>query len=610
MTKTNIRAERQRAIQNQIARLERRLAPLRAFSNRVSWLRVGVFFAGLGTAVVVGTQINALVGGGVLLVATLMFIAVVLYHQRLERWVDTLATWRAFRADQLARMTHDWERVLNHSFAGGRDANLALDLDLTGVRSLHQLLDTTLSRQASQLLADWLTTSHPQIEQVHARQAIVRELLAFTHFRERFGRTFRVVLREPLEGEKLAQWLATNSEASRLRWALPVATGLVALNLVLVALSVFGDVPAYWIFSLLIYLAFYIFNQSWLGEAFGALSRMEAELTRFNALLRFLERARYEGYPHLAELCAPFRAAHNPPSTYTRKINLVAIGVGVRSNPVFGLVLNLIAPWDFLFAYLTERYRVQVVALFPEWWRICYHLDAYMALANFAYSNPDYAFPTIARTAQPIFAAQNLGHPLIPHTQNVRNDFSFDALGEIGVITGSNMAGKSTFLKSVGVNLCLAYVGAPVVATALRATPLRLATCIHISDSVTDGFSFFYAEVKCLKRLLVELQTRHELPLLFLIDEIFRGTNNRERLLGSRAFIQALLKEQGVGLVATHDLELAHLAEQYSQIHNYHFRDDVADGKLVFDYKIRTGACPTTNALKIMRMEGLPIPTE
>jgi len=110
--------------------------------------------------------------------------------------------------------------------------------------------------------------------------------------------------------------------------------------------------------------------------------------------------------------------------------------------------------------------------------------------------------------------------------------------------------------------------------------------------------------------LLVELQTRHELPLLFLIDEIFRGTNNRERLLGSRAFIQALLKEQGVGLVATHDLELAHLAEQYSQIHNYHFRDDVADGKLVFDYKIRAGACPTTNALKIMRMEGLPIPTE
>ncbi|MBI5304609.1 MAG: hypothetical protein HY868_20915 [Chloroflexi bacterium] len=604
-----VRSARQRAIEREIKRLERRLVPLRILSNQVSWLRVGTFFAGLGAAVSIGAQVNALAGWSVFAVAAMIFLAVVLYHQRLERWVDTFTTSRAIRSDQLARMTHDWEHMANLTFAHARAKTLALDLDLTGPRSLHHLLDTTLSRQASQLLADWLTQDHPALEQVHARQSIVRELVSFARLRERFGLTFRLVLREPLEGEKLVQWLSVAFDAHRLKWALPAATGLVALNFILVALNLWAGFPAYWIFSLLFYLAFYIFNQAWLTTIFGALSRMSAELDRFSVILNFLENVPLGSREHLARLCAPLCDAAHPPSAYTRKLRLVAVGVGLRMNPVFGLALNLIAPWDFFFAYLTVRSRAQVVELFPTWMRVCYELDAYMALANFAYLNPAYTFPDITRDAQPILAVQNLGHPLIPHAQSVRNDFLFDALGELAIITGSNMAGKSTFLKSVGINLCLAYAGAPVVATHFRAFPFRLATCIHITDSITDGFSYFYAEVKCLKRLLEELKTRDDSPLLYLIDEIFRGTNNRERFLGSRAYIQALLGENGVGLLATHDLELAGLAEQRPQVRNYHFRDEVADGKLVFDYKIRRGPCPTTNALKIMRMEGLPIPT-
>jgi DNA mismatch repair ATPase MutS len=203
-----------------------------------------------------------------------------------------------------------------------------------------------------------------------------------------------------------------------------------------------------------------------------------------------------------------------------------------------------------------------------------------------------------------------LGHPLIPAQRRVCNDFVFHAMGEVAILTGSNMAGKSTFIKTIGVNLCLAYAGGPVAAVWLRSLPLRLHTCIRISDSIADGFSYFYAEVKCLKRLLQELQEPHPAPVLYLIDEIFRGTNNRERLLGSRAYIQALLAERGCGLVATHDLELAHLAEQNPQVRNYHFRDEVQDGKLVFDYRLHPGPSPTTNALKIMALEGLPVPTQ
>jgi DNA mismatch repair ATPase MutS len=169
------------------------------------------------------------------------------------------------------------------------------------------------------------------------------------------------------------------------------------------------------------------------------------------------------------------------------------------------------------------------------------------------------------------------------------------------------MSGKSTFLRTVGVNLSLAFAGGPVDARLLRTAPFRMRTCIRIQDSVTDGISYFYAEVKCLKSLLAELEGEHDRPLIYFIDEIFRGTNNRERLIGSRAYLEALAGKFGAGLVSTHDLELVQLADELPPIRNHHFRDEVAEDRLIFDFKLHRGPSPTTNALKIMRAEGLPI---
>ncbi|MBI5034112.1 MAG: hypothetical protein HZB51_26630 [Chloroflexi bacterium] len=605
-----LRSARQRAIERHIARLERRLVPVQIASDRISWLRAGVFIAMLIVAAILGFQGNVLGCLLALLVGLLLFFAVVWYHRGLEHWIDVFKTWRAIRSDQLARMTHDWECLDRYFPTKNRTTSpLELDLDLTGPRSLQQLLDTTQSRQASQLLVSWLAQHNPVLDGILARQNIVRELVAFTRFRDRIRLIFRLMLQEPLEGEKLVNWLLSVTEAHRLKWALPVATVLVALNLVLYALYVFDELPPYWLISLAIYALFFFANQSWAGEILGALSRMEVELDRLGAILNYVENVSFDSYDHLVQLCAPLRDAAHPPSSYVRKIKLASIGIGLRSNPILGLILNLVLPWDFIFAYLTNRFRSQVVESLPVWLHVYYELDAYAALANFAYVNPEYVFPDITPNAGPVLSAKDLGHPLIPFAQSVRNDFTLNSNGELAIITGSNMAGKSTFLKSIGINLCLAYAGAPVVATHFRAQPFRLYTCIHITDSVTDGFSYFYAEVKCLKRLLDELEMENDFPLLYLIDEIFRGTNNRERLLGSRAFIQAIVEKNGVGLLATHDLELASLSEQRPQVHNYHFRDEVSDGRLIFDYKIRTGPCPTTNALKIMQMEGLPVPS-
>ncbi len=208
--------------------------------------------------------------------------------------------------------------------------------------------------------------------------------------------------------------------------------------------------------------------------------------------------------------------------------------------------------------------------------------------------------------ASACFRAQGLGHPLLPAERKVVNDFALQQTGQMVIITGSNMSGKSTFLRTLGVNLCLAYAGAPVNARRLQTGLFRLFTCIRVNDSVTEGYSYFYAEVRRLKALLNALQ-QEGYPLFFLIDEIFKGTNNRERLIGSRSYLHALVGKRCLGAVSTHDLELVRLADELPGVANYHFREEVRGGEMVFDYILRPGPCPTTNALKIMQQEGLPI---
>jgi DNA mismatch repair ATPase MutS len=206
------------------------------------------------------------------------------------------------------------------------------------------------------------------------------------------------------------------------------------------------------------------------------------------------------------------------------------------------------------------------------------------------------------------FDAREIGHPLIKPEHKICNDFALNDQLRTVILTGSNMAGKSTFLRTVGVNLCLAYAGAPVNAEGLQTSLFRLFTCIKVSDSVQDGLSYFYAEVKRLKQLLTAAEKQNDLPVLFLIDEIFRGTNNRERHIGSHAFIRGLSRcSNAVGLIATHDLELTTLADELPGIANFHFREEVGGGRMVFDYRLHAGPCPTTNALKIMQLEGLPV---
>jgi len=624
-----------------IQRLEHKLARCEAISRRYSWARLAAFLAGgaatWGAAVFFGTG----AGWIAFFAAAIVFTGIVFLHRRLDRWTESFRIWQALYREQAARLDLEWDYIPQPAEpAEVPRPPLALDLDLTGPRSLHHLLDTTISRQGSRRLASWLTTGTPEPPKISARQAVVRELAGLPRFRNRLALIFRRLSREPLDGDKLLGWLQTPYPDKGLRQILPWATLLTLVNVALFVLNAAGLLPPFWILSMLVYAGVYFASQKMIGEFLAAVSRLDGELGKFRPLLHFLEGFPYGVRNHLKRQCTPFLAEPDRPSQRLRQMQFVTALAGLRMNPALGLLLNLLTPWDFWAAWLAARQRQRMAGLLPVWLDAFHELEALIALGEFAALHPEYAFPRIMPIhgvlknavetgpvqtsligidsvqeapstdgqSEPVFAARGLGHPLLPADRKVCNDLRIEALGELWIITGSNMAGKSTFIRTVGVNLCLAYAGGPVNAAALETVPFRLYTCIRISDSLSEGFSNFYAEVKRLKGLLGALRPDSpDLPLLYLVDEIFRGTNNRERLIGSRAYVKALIGAPGVGLIATHDLELATLADVHPQVRNVHFRDDVAEGKLVFDYRLRPGPSPTTNALKIMANEGLPV---
>jgi hypothetical protein len=367
--------------------------------------------------------------------------------------------------------------------------------------------------------------------------------------------------------------------------------------------------PAYWGITTLIYIV--LFHQgnkeqkSLLDEA----EFISDELKKLNSVFKFLERYRYKAGSQLSKICEPFKNARQQPSELVRKIRNISTSLRVRKgNPFVWLLIQIVFPIDLYIKLKLNKYKLIAGENFTIWLETWYKLEAFSSLANFAFLNPEYSFPEITEVEenQITFSGEKLGHPLIKKENKICNGFNFNSGSEIAIITGSNMSGKSTFVRTLGINLSLAYAGSVVNADSLKISLFRLFTCIKVSDSVTDGISYFYAEVKRLKALLDEIE-KSKPPVMFLIDEIFRGTNNIERLKGSSAFIKKLAGTNAVGAIATHDLELVKLADKISSVKNYHFKEDIKDSKMIFDYRLNNGPCPTTNALKIMKLEGLPV---
>ena len=545
-----------------------------------------------------------------------VFLGVAYYHSRLEERLARLRIWREIKQTNLARLRLNWDQIPESRVALSSDHPYAGDLDIVGGHSLIRLLDTTVSNEGQTRLVSWLANQndHPvSFDEWTSRQNLVRELTKFFGLRDRVRLMAKLVSYFPIHGDRIHVLLKHALDIPSLQLFLGGASILASINVVLFLVWALGLGPGYWILSFLCYGFLMLFVGGRLNHVFERTLDLQTELEKLAAVIGVLEKRSFNREPVLRVVTEPFRTGEEPPSLAIKQLARICSGLSIKGHPLIHIALNLIGPWDMAWTWYLQHVCRRLRPSLPLWLEQLSTIDAAMALSAFAYLNPTYAWPKRRepeRQRNGGFLATGLGHPLLPHARRVHNEFEIKAIGQIFLVTGSNMSGKSTFLRTVGINACLAQAGGPVCAETWEWSWVRIHSCLRVGDSLEEGLSYFYAEVKRLKGILVAVAHAESNPVLFLIDEIFKGTNNRERLLGSEAFIRELSRGCGLGLVTTHDLELARLEAELPGITNVHFQETVGDKELKFDYRLRPGPCPTTNALRIMAMEGLPVPKD
>lgn len=608
-------SHRRQLLQRTIRRLDRSLARAKEASDRYTWWRLGIFLCGAAVTVSLFHQAWYHAGNASLALFLLIFFTVARYHTRLEEKTHRLNAWRRIKAAHIARLDLNWTGVPAAEMPAVENHPYAADLDLIGPHSLFHLINTCRSSNGRERLGDWILRQPPDPAAWSLRRALIRELASLSLFRDRLALEAALVSETELDGLRIHAALASPAAFAGLRPILALEALLALATPILLFASDLTGLPEYWALTLTAYAAVYLLTSSKTAPVFARALSLHGELNKLGAVFRFLERRSYRAAPRLQAVCAPLQGHRHAPSRYIRHLARIAHALSIRAHPLVHIAVNILIPWDLIFTYRLERLRARVVTHVPQWLDMLAELEAAASVATFAYLHPAYAWPSQVaasdvldgRESRAAVKATALGHPLIPAAHRVTNDLHLRERGEILLVTGSNMSGKSTFLRTIGINTCLAQAGGPVCAAAFEWTWVRIACCIRVDDSLEAGLSFFYAEVKRLKRLLDAAHTFDAPPVLFLIDEIFKGTNNRERLIGSRAYIQALAASNGFGLVTTHDLELAELDRTIPRLTNAHFQETVHGTQLRFDYKLRPGPCPTTNALRIMALEGLPV---
>ena len=530
-----------------------------------------------------------------------IFAALVTYHVSIRRKRAHAERAVAYYASRLARIDDQWIGTGSHGERFDAPHHVyAADLDLFGRGSLFELLSAARTRMGEDSLARWLLAP-AAAETIRARQAAVADLRDRLQLREDFA----------LEGasacvgvqpDSLLAWAATNNELQG--WhlvALAVLLPMLAIAGVVIA-SVWGPISPFLLVLAIEGLVLHKLRHEIRSVIQGTENAFEG-LRLFAGLLTRIEHEPFTA-PALRELVQKLSSHTLPASTTIRKLSTLVGFIEARRNILLALFqLPLLYP--LITALAAERWRKAHGAAVAPWVEGLGEIEALLSVAAFAYEHPDDRFPELLAGSAG-FEAKSLGHPLIPAAQCIRNDVALCAETRVLLVSGSNMSGKSTLLRTVGINTVLAMMGAPVRAASLRLTPLQVGASIRINDSLHEGSSRFYAEIKRLKQLVLLMDA--PLPLLFLLDELLQGTNSKDRRIGAEGIVRAFMERGAIGLVSTHDLALTDFELPDSgALRNVHFEDAIVGGKITFDFRLREGVVTRSNGIELMRSIGLKV---
>lgn len=530
-----------------------------------------------------------------------LYLGLAVRHERVLNRRRLAARSIAFYDGGLRRLNGTWAGKGN-SGARFLDAEhpYAADLDIFGRGSLFELLCTARTSVGEKCLADWLCAP-ASLDDVRRRQAAIAELRSRIDLREELA-LIGEELRAGFKLEPLVKWAGLPSRLPspailRTTIAFAAAGGCAAIAwscglgpIPFLAISALGQ-------------AFDFSMQSPLKKTLRDMERPAHALFLLSEMLARLEREPFES-PLLQDLKAGLASEGVPASKQIERLQSLFGCLEIGRAGMLAVIVGLVY-WLTLTAYAIERWRSRNRAQFEQWVGIVGEFEALSSLAGYAWEHPSDPFPDL--TAEGVeFSAAGLAHPLLHSDVVVRNDMSLGADARLYIVSGSNMSGKSTLLRTIGVNVVLALAGAPVSANRMRLSMLHVGASIRTMDSLQAGVSRFYAEITRLRRV-VDIAD-DAAPLLFLLDEILHGTNSHDRRVGAEALARALIARGAIGLITTHDLALARLADDpAASAVNVHFQDEIVDGKMVFDYRLRPGVVAKSNAIELMRAVGLEV---
>jgi len=611
-----------------LAALDREAKELDRRSGSLSAVRGLTFLATLGLG---GYGIFAelpTAGWAAVALSGALFVGLVVHHARIAARKTHQEEKLELLSQGLLRLEH---RVAWDTDGGARFSEphhpFAGDLDLFGTRavprekpgnappapqapvSLFQLVSTAQTGHGRKLVAGWLA-GHASPEEIARRQQAARELSEDHPFRLELAALGLYAQSTDIADDPLLGW--AEAEPTRIDTKLVMLSKLLVpltLGLIVVA-QVLPDAPTLlaraWLAPVAVQMLLLLSLRQTVGEQIVRVSSRESPFGRFRGLLAHIEPAQWKS-ELLEELASRVRKGPRSAaaSVELAKLERIISYADLRHNTLIHLVANILLLWDVWCALALQRWRLRCGTQVRGWLDATGEVEALSSLATFAVEHPDFEWPEVSE-GEAHFVADQLGHPLIPVDERVCNDVSLPAPGRAMLVTGSNMSGKSTLMRAMGINAVLAQAGAPVCASSMRMSALSVWTSMRISDALERKISHFYAELERLKAILDA--TAAPRPLLFLLDEILHGTNSRERHVGAKRVVLHLTESGSVGAVSSHDVELAELErESEGDVVNVHFAEQVENDVMSFDYRLRGGVVQTRNALRLMRELGFPL---
>ncbi|WP_317345302.1 MutS-related protein [Phocaeicola plebeius] len=568
---------------------------------RISMLRLTLFIAGVAGIYFFFSQTPLLIVC-ICLTFLPLFILVKIHNRFFIRkeWLETQAR---IIQEELQALSGDYSSFEDGKEYVNPEHPYSFDLDIFGRRSLFQSINRTCTFFGKDRLAKWLQNHLHEKTSIEKRQEMVREISEHTLFREQFRVAGLVHHGQSSDAEKIQAWSQSPAQYLHAGWVKAFIWGVPVINSLLLITSLIGWTSFSCLglsFGIFLVLSFGVIKRAtYIQETYGK------QLKSLNGYARLIALAKAEDWKSagMLELMERFNLNGQSPVQALQQLSKELDRLDLRNNQFLYVLLEGSIFFQLQEIVRIERWKVRYGQHISEWLETVGELDALCSLGTFAYNHPQYTYPEL--TEKPFyFLATQMGHPLMPVSQCVKNDATIPSRPFFLIITGANMAGKSTYLRTIGVNYLLACVGAPVCCERLKLHPNQLITSLRTSDSLSDNESYFFAELKRLKRIIDLLNQGQQ--LFIILDEILKGTNSMDKQKGSFDLIRQFMQLKANGIIATHDLLLGSLIKQFpEEIRNYCFEADIKDNELTFSYKLREGVAQNMNACFLMKKMGI-----